>query len=186
MLWEHKRSYILSVCFSFACSGLWSLFSFIFFQEAPVFWLFSSSHLLWAMGLWLYSFRWYNHFPFLLTVKFKEFSSLLKFKCASIFSSLMRVTVVFFSLFWLQLAQALSRIFLFQEENGEVLDWEGFQYFTQLTVCRKLSSLSVVSMLKKSYVLICYRYNGPVQILFEHLIITSYFVGQYFLFCGSI
>lgn len=46
-----------------------------------------------------------------------------------------------FSLFYLQHCQQLSRIFLFKIENGELLDWEGFQYFMQLTRCRKLPTL---------------------------------------------
>lgn len=46
--------------------------------------------------------------------------------------------VVYFSLFWRQLGQRLSRKYPLKNINGELQEWEGFQYFMLPIICRKL------------------------------------------------
>lgn len=115
--------------------------------------LFLTPCKLWGYGYTLSTGTPFSFIPFFyLIIGFWLFSSLLKFKVASIVSSMIWVTVdiVSFSLFYLQQGQELSRIFLFKIQNGELLDWEGFQYFMQLTLCRKLPT---VFLLEKSSLL---------------------------------
>lgn len=53
-----------------------------------------------------------------------------------------------FSLFWQLQVQKLSKLFLLEEQTGETQVLDGFKYLRLQIVCRKLSSLLMISVLK--------------------------------------
>lgn len=89
LLFNQEKSNIVQNCLLFLFIFKTNEFSTAF-QEAPVFWPYSFSHLLLVMGLWLYFFHWYVYFFFFLVFSlFLRSSSGIIFLCIFLFPLMM-------------------------------------------------------------------------------------------------